>query len=924
MTDRNQSDISDDPEVLRRLNQPQQERLTEILDDYLRKMEAGEAVDRSDLVAAHPELGEALTEYLTKLDELNRMVGGDAPSSEIIGKQLGDFRLIRELGRGGMGIVYLAQQISLDRMVAVKLLPFASLLEPKYIERFKNEARAAAQLEHPNIVPVYSIGLDDGIHYYAMRYITGQSLDQVIAAARAEADESATPRKLTAEHLSKLLQQFAEVAEALHRAHEYGVVHRDIKPSNLLLDSQGKLWLADFGLARFQTDVPLTRTGEMIGTMRYMSPEQAAGRAELIDHRTDIYSLAITLYEAISLEHAVTGVEGPALLRTIEQETPTRLRKLCPGLPVDVQTLVEKAMAKYRDDRYTSADLFAQDLRRASSGFPILAARMSPLLRLWRWAEKRVNVLLASAGVMLAAIIGLTVSVWMVSTERSIAEKNLSTAYKNFITARGAMDDLYSVAENLVDMPGTEQVQDSSLGIIRNYYMQFASEVANDRTLQADLAKTYRRIGRLTEKLESPDAAIEFYLKADATYKELRNHPQPYLHLDADEAENLNALGLAYTRAGQPTRATEAFEAALNIQSAASQTDKPSNDNPSDADLEQRVALALTKNNFGLLLKRNGELQKAEAMYREAIDSLSQAVKERPDDQLALRALGAALSNLGSIQSETDPLSAKQTILRALDFQLPMAEQSSSPLRASLDIVASYTNLASALFKANDWAGAEAANRNAVAISKQLVAIAPKVNWYKLDLATNQNNLGLALRKQNKLQDAAAAFRESIRLQTLVSDEDPQNHSLASNLGSVHNNLAMIFQAQNAFPNARDELAKAIQLQQSAVSADPKSASFRENLGKSLANLTLVLRQLGDVDGESAALLQQRELWKSDAVKLTNVAEEFALLCTRSPQLVEELITTTQLCRAAGVKMDELLNRPAFRSLPSQVRDQLQ
>ncbi len=265
MTDYSQADSSEEPEVLRRLTEPQQERLTEILDEFLRKMEGGDVQDRSELIAAHPDLGEALQEYLAKLDELNRLVAGEPRSSEIIGKQLGDYRLVRELGRGGMGIVYLAQQISLDRMVAVKLLPFASLLEPKYIERFKNEARAAAQLEHPNIVPVYSIGQDDGIHYYAMRYINGQSLDQVIS--------SNHQQTVSGETLALLLQQFAEVAEALHRAHEYGVVHRDIKPSNLLLDLKHKLWLADFGLARFQTDRPLTRTGEMIGTMRYMSPE---------------------------------------------------------------------------------------------------------------------------------------------------------------------------------------------------------------------------------------------------------------------------------------------------------------------------------------------------------------------------------------------------------------------------------------------------------------------------------------------------------------------------------------------------------------------------------------------------------------------------------------------------------------------------
>ena len=952
MTDRSHADISDEPEVLRQLNPAQQERLTEVLDEYLRKMEAGEATDRSDLIAAHPDIGEALAEYLSKLDDLNRLVVGDTPTSEIAGKQLGDYRLIRELGRGGMGIVYLAQQLSLDRMVAVKLLPFASLLEPKYIERFKNEARAAAQLEHPNIVPVYSIGLDDGIHYYAMRYITGQSLDQVISKTRHETDESQgtqspsrghlKPRKVAPEQLTKLLQQFAEVAEALHRAHEYGVVHRDIKPSNLLLDLQGKLWLADFGLARFQTDSPLTRTGEMIGTMRYMSPEQVAGRAELIDHRTDIYSLGATLYEALSLEPAIQGVEGPALLRTIELEAPVKLKKLCPGLPADVQTLVENAMAKHRDDRYATADLFAQDLRRASSGYPILASRLSPLVLAWRWAERRRNLVVASAAVMLAAIIGLTVSVVMINAANLKTTSSLSSAKRNYGRARTAIDELGTqFAEELVGVPGAEGVRQLLLKKTLGYYKQFASEMkeSTDVDLQLDLAKSYNRIGAVTEELEGTEAAIDHYIEADRTYTQLMLGPESNARVQRERAENLNAMGLAYSKLQRYTEATQAFESALEIET------NLSSDNETDP--SGRIAIGLTKNNFGLLLQNAGEPQRAELTYRDAIAALSpiadrllktqpqgrselsadlQAVvplNELPDDQLALRGLGVALSNLGSIQLSQDPQLAEQTILRALDYQLPLAKRSVFPMRASLDIVASYTSLANARLKARNWSGAEEASRDAIAISEQLVRIAPNVELYKLDLATNLSNLGTALQNQNRFKDAAEAFRKSIENQTLREDEASRHPNLASNLGSVHNNLANVFMAQFNFEAARNELAIAIELQQKALAAAPNKATYRENLGKSLANLTQLLRQLKEVNRELEVLKQRRELWKSDADRLQAVADEFALLAVRSPQAVDELVMTTQLCRSVGVKMDDLLKRARFQVLPESVRNRL-
>ena len=288
-----------------------------------------------------------------------------------------------------------------------------------------------------------------------------------------------------------------------------------------------------------------------------------------------------------------------------------------------------------------------------------------------------------------------------------------------------------------------------------------------------------------------------------------------------------------------------------------------------------------------------------------------------------VRSLGAALHNLGSIQLKQDPQLAEQTILRALDYQLPMAERSDYPMRASVDIVASYTNLANARIEAGDWKRAEEASRDAEAISERLVKIAPKVNLYKLDLATNLNNLGLALQYQNKFKEAAEAFQKSIDNQSLRADEAATNPKLASNLGSVHNNLAMVFLAQFNFEQARRELAMAIDLQQKSMAADPIQATYRENLAKSLANLTQLLRQLKDVNGELEALKQRRELWKTDAVKLQAVAEEFALLATRSPQSIEELIITTQMCRSAGGKMDELLNRPAFQSLSVSVRDRL-
>ena len=272
--------------------------------------------------------------------------------------------------------MYEARQISLDRPVALKILPFAAVLDAKQIARFKNEAQAAAQIQHPNIVPVYAIGAERGVHYYAMQLIDGQPLDQAITQLRGDGGDAVSnsttpdsdvttvraPSKGTVgppshsllttktESRGKYYHTVARIgiqaAEALHAAHEYGVVHRDIKPSNLLLDKDGKLWITDFGLARCQSDTTLTTPGDLLGTVRYMSPEQALGKSALVDQRTDIYSLGITLYELLTLRAAFTDENSRSLLAQIESQEPPRPRLLTPTIPQDLETIILKSICK--------------------------------------------------------------------------------------------------------------------------------------------------------------------------------------------------------------------------------------------------------------------------------------------------------------------------------------------------------------------------------------------------------------------------------------------------------------------------------------------------------------------------------------------------------------------------------------------------
>ncbi len=307
-----------------------------------------------------------------------------------------------------MGVVYEAEQLSLGRRVALKVLPSPASSDPRQCQRFQVEAQAAALLHHEHIVPVFGIGSDEGIHYYAMQFIDGRSLTEVIRELRpasrrdAFADASTSdygPSRTDDEpllpppqssgsfsnnrhHFEMTAQLGLQAALALEHAHEIGVIHRDIKPSNLLIDTRGHLWVADFGLARLpQEDHDLTRTGDLVGTLRYMSPEQVRGVRGGVDARTDIYGLGVTFYELLTLNPAFAARNRHELTRRILDEEPTSPRRCNPAIPLDLETIILKAMEKEPSDRYASARELADELRRFLDDQPILARRPSILDR---------------------------------------------------------------------------------------------------------------------------------------------------------------------------------------------------------------------------------------------------------------------------------------------------------------------------------------------------------------------------------------------------------------------------------------------------------------------------------------------------------------------------------------------------------------
>jgi serine/threonine protein kinase/WD40 repeat protein len=430
--------------------------LNAMVEEMANRLQAGEAVDPEAIARNDPERAGLLRQLLpavAMMADLGRTLDRDAAGPEpavTAGEPaplgvLGDFRLLREVGRGGMGVVYEAEQVSLCRRVALKVLPFASAVDPRQLTRFHVEAQAAAHLHHPHIVPVHAVGTERGLNYYVMQYIEGPSLAAVIHQLRRSGAGGAPDLKETVVMASSLAGDLAcgrlnpspdphtsaadgsawekrpsrgrayfravahlgiQAAEALDHAHRMGVVHRDIKPANLLLDVRGHLWVTDFGLARIQDGSNLTLTGDLLGTLRFMSPEQALAKRVAVDYRTDVYSLGVTLFELLTLEPAFDGRDRQEILRQIAFEEPRRPRRLDPAIPKELDTIVLKAMTKDPNGRYATAQELADDLRRFLEDLPIRAKRPNLAERIVRWSRRHKGTTAAIA-VTVLAIAGL-------------------------------------------------------------------------------------------------------------------------------------------------------------------------------------------------------------------------------------------------------------------------------------------------------------------------------------------------------------------------------------------------------------------------------------------------------------------------------------------------------------------------------------
>ena len=365
---------------------PENQEALDLLDDYLARLQAGEAPDREALVRAHPELESAL-DCLEALEDLAPPPAGKTgggkddtvdvlPSMGQLPRAFGQYELLMEIGRGGMGVVYKARQESLDRTVAVKMILGNYLASEEHVRRFQTEAKAAARVRHPNIVHIHEVGQLHGQDYFVMEHIEGESLAQRVT--RAKVDVEAAVRLVAA------------VARAVDHLHQEGILHRDLKPSNILLDAQEQPYVTDFGLAKiFTPGSEVTATGVITGTPSYMAPEQASGRGSAVGPAVDVYSLGAILYELLTGRPPFREENPLDTLMEVLSREPTLPRQLNPRIPRELELVCLKCLAKSPQDRYASAGSLADDLEHFARGEALEVRPPNLGQKLWRWTRRQ-------------------------------------------------------------------------------------------------------------------------------------------------------------------------------------------------------------------------------------------------------------------------------------------------------------------------------------------------------------------------------------------------------------------------------------------------------------------------------------------------------------------------------------------------------
>jgi len=902
------------------------DRERELVAQCIDALQTGGADAVATILAAHPDRAERLRERLARLERIG-LLPTTADAAGELPEQLGEFRLMRRLGGGGMGVVYLAEQASLGRTVALKIVRPEQRFFPGARARFRREVEAIARLGDAGIVPIYSVGEERGVDFFAMEYVRGASLANVLAAVHGQdhgrlagrdvaAVAAAHARVAVPERVPEVFQGswvqtccrlVVRMARAAQHAHERGVVHRDLKPSNVMVTPDGRVLLLDFGLASADGAVRITRSGAAVGTLHYMAPEQLRGEAT--DVRTDVYALGATLHELLAVAAPFAATSEPLLRHQILHGEVLPLRTANRNVPVDVATVVGMAMDRDPARRYDTAEALADDLERFLAHQPVHARPAGLWLRLRRRCQRHPAVATAVALVSIALLLTpLLVRLSRGDVDAQIAAAN-AQAQANLQNAVAATSRMVAEARSGLQSrtPGLDADRLRQLAQAADLIEALFRDNRGDVSVQRLYVRGIVGIAEVRQMLGQSEAALAAIASAERVWLELRRSPAAPPSTTADgwnlrlvQATTLASLG----RFGE----TAAIWQGLLDETA-------------DADLDTAAADLLSvrstcHNNLSRLLHGDGELERAIAHLEAglALDArLATAAPSVPQQLDAARSrmnLGILYGDSGRLDEARGCYTALADDLRALraarpadpEVQRELARcefalakvasdgaevEAAAPLRASAlaamrtlvadfpDRVGYRQELGMMAFESScqqQLAGDDAAAAHSIDLAieqhEELLRREPGQPEFGSQLATFQRQRSGLLFRQGKVADAIVLVTVAIERQADIAARRAEDAHHQLQLATLLQELGLYHWQQQQWPQARDALRRAAAAYEVAVARQHTPALDPKRLPKLLTILARAERNCDDVDGILRALTRLQQIQPMPAPRL--------------------------------------------------------
>lgn len=842
--------------------------LDELVAQALEALEADGESGLERLLTKHPQLAAKLRARINALRAAGLLdAPGDAPP-----ERLGPFKLVRPLGQGGMGIVYLAREETLGRDVALKVIRPEQLYFPGARKRFRREVEIVASLQHPGIVPIHTVGEADGVPYFAMDLLAGASLAETLA--RLEAREVATlsgrdlaPPGAEASYLFEgsweeaCVRVVSQVALALDYAHQRGVVHRDVKPSNVLITAQApcRAVLLDFGLAASKSAAELTRTGTLMGSLKYMAPEQARGESEAIGPRSDVYSLGATLYELLTLRSAVEGESETELLVALQSGERTPLRAANPRVSWELETVCLTALEHDPERRYATAADFARDLNAVLDKLPIQARRASWARRTALFVRRNPTRAAALALGFVLVVGGPALFAWQERRAAGVVAAQRDRAVRNAARARNAVDSMLTrVAE--LDLRFVPQAESVRRGILEDAVRLLEESVAEpgaDASTRLEAARARARLGYLLNELGRASESAAEYGRAHEALRLLRDDPTTHAALGEADSRALEAE-LAQAQISQADMLLNAGqgEAALaRLDDVHKQWSGP------DASVEQSAwalraemvrarALVTTGKPEPALAAMEDNARAAEALLaREGVGRQARVYAFGAFNELGISLLKWRVDTRKPGEADEDLARAEQVIARAIELGEELVRERPDDPATKQQLAASRNNFAGALRRRGDYQNANAVYELAREEVAALVREHPASLKYQLELATIENQIGLSHDYQSQYEQSEPHYQRAVELLENLTRSAPHDAQLWHFLGLSRENLGAPALQRGDVERAVSLLRQGVTAIERALELAPENAEYLSALHTRCMRLMMTQLDAGDLRG---------------------------------------------------------------------------